>query len=288
MKPSPDAFYSQFAERFAQWAADIEDIRAAFVIGSQAREDHPADACSDLDILLFTSRPSFYLEQAAWLDALGKILFSFSTHTAGGDPERITLFDGGYQVDFVVADASALDRLVAAKQVHGNFYRGVKVLVDKDAVSHHIMPDTYRMPAEPITEGAFSHVCHLFWFATLYIAKQILRGDLWVAKARDPELKALVLQMIQWHEKCLHGEAYDTWHAGRFMREWVEPDIWDTLHQSFGHFDAADSWRALLETTRLFSRLSHGVASQMDYPFPETESFVGAWLDAHKDDIPMS
>lgn len=37
--------------KFISWAQTVEDIKAAFIVGSRARKDHPADEWSDMDIL---------------------------------------------------------------------------------------------------------------------------------------------------------------------------------------------------------------------------------------------
>ncbi len=275
-------FYSNFIDVFQAWAEGVDDIRAAFIIGSQAREDHPADIWSDMDILMFTSNPDLYLRQSEWQQNLGNVLCSFSTYTAGGDPERLTLFAGGYQVDFVVSSANELTRLAAARKVHKNFYRGVRMLVDKDQVSHHIMPERPRkLLINPISAERFDQTCNMFWFVVLYLAKQVLRGDLWVVKSRDTDLKALLLQMCEWYERCMRGEDHDTWHAGRFMYEWLSADIYERLQACFGSFDAAGSWQALIETTLLFKELSHKVAVEMNYPGVESERFVEEWLKEH-------
>jgi len=52
-KPSME----QIEQRFTAWAQTQPDIRAAMVVGSRARTDHPADEWSDLDILVITTRP---------------------------------------------------------------------------------------------------------------------------------------------------------------------------------------------------------------------------------------
>jgi len=88
-------FYEDFEQKFVIWAQTIENIRAAFVVGSRARIDHPADEWSDMDIIIFTSEPNYYLSNKEWLNNLGNICTSFVSKTAGGDSECLTLFDGG-------------------------------------------------------------------------------------------------------------------------------------------------------------------------------------------------
>jgi len=214
-------FYKELEQKFTTFATAQEDIRAAFIIGSRARVDHPADEWSDMDIVFYTTKPDYYLRNQEWIEQLGDFLCSFVCQTAGGDSERLNLFKNGYQADFVIHSAEVLSYIASVKKIPDNFYRGVRVLIDKDHLSQNIFPEQFKpsMPF-PISQEAYLKVTNTFWFATLYVAKQILRSELWVAKMRDYDLKGLLLQMIEWHEKTLLGSDYDTWHAGRFISEW--------------------------------------------------------------------
>ena len=49
--------YKVILERFIDFATVRQDIRFVMVIGSRAREDHPADEWSDLDLVFVTSNP---------------------------------------------------------------------------------------------------------------------------------------------------------------------------------------------------------------------------------------
>lgn len=279
----PDSgFYSQLEQTFTAFAQSREDIRAAFLIGSRARTDHPADQWSDMDIVFYTTDPDHYLRHREWVDSLGEVLCSFVAPTAGGDPERLNLFEGGYQVDFVIHSADTLRRMAAKKKIPDNFCRGVRVLVDKENLSEYLLPQQFGAPAAPpISQEAFSQVETMFWFAVLHMAKQLLRGELWVAKMRDFDAKRLLLQMLEWHEKAKFGSGYDTWHAGRFLSQWADEDIQADLGKTFGRYDPADSWDALLATMELFQRLSQEVASTAGYSRAQgLEEFVLQWVAA--------
>ena len=56
--------YEQLETRIVAWAATRADIQAVIVIGSRARGSdpahHPADALSDLDLIVFTSNAAIY------------------------------------------------------------------------------------------------------------------------------------------------------------------------------------------------------------------------------------
>lgn len=179
-------FYENIERNFVSWAQTIEDIRAAFIVGSRARKDHPADEWSDMDIVFYTSEQNYYLSNHEWISNFGDICTSFASETAGGDPECLTLFKGGWQVDFVIHTLDDLKLMVKHKIIPKNFYRGVKVLIDKDHIAEYIMPQYNRAPQEnPLSEDNFLQTANMFWFMALYTAKQILRNELWVAKFRD-------------------------------------------------------------------------------------------------------
>lgn len=275
-----ELFYKKMEETFTAWANTVEDIRAAFMVGSRARTNHPADEWSDMDLVIYTSRPETYLASQDWLKNMGNLSTSFTSYTAGGDTECLTLFDGVWQVDFVIHSVKDLQYMVNNHVIPKNFYRGVKALVDKDHMAKEIMPEEFvPLKGMALTEELFLQTTNTFWFLALYVAKQILRNELWVAKARDNNMKDALLLMMEWHEKVIHGEDYDTWHAGRFLCEWASKDTLEELRHSFGHFDQGDSWRALLATNQLFARLAHEIAHRMDYEYPDTlEKTVTGWI----------
>lgn len=93
----------------------------------------------------------------------------------------------------------------------------------------------------------------------------------------------MLLQTLEWYEKMRHGEDYDTWHAGRFIYEWVDTDIFESLDGVFGKLDAEDSWRALQETIVLYEKISRELADYYHYSYPEAlVSEVKQWLGEHE------
>ena len=74
---SVTASYEQLIQRFNEWAEKRPDIRAACIIGSRARTDHPADEWADLDMVVVTTYPEYYLSETRWIDQLAKPLLTF-------------------------------------------------------------------------------------------------------------------------------------------------------------------------------------------------------------------
>lgn len=273
-------FYREFEISFASWAEAIDDIRAAFIVGSRARVDHPADEWADLDIILYAKNSDFYLHNIDWLKNLGNIWVTFAYQTSGGEPERLTLFEGGFQVDIVFLPSDCLYQLVKDRSTPYNFRRGVRVLVDKDNVSGYIIPSDFKPAASPaIDERSFVQVVNMFFFGALYTAKQILRNELWAAKSRENDLRILMLQMIEWHAKALHGDDYDVWHGGRFLHEWADQKTLEELKSTFSLYEKADCLSGLLASIDLFRRLSVETADKLKLEYPvDTDYHITNWI----------
>ena len=273
-------FYEKFERDFTTWANAIDDIRAAFIVGSRSRVDHPADEWSDMDIILYANNSDFYLNNTDWLKKLGNIWVTFTYQTSIGEPERLTLFEGGYQVDIVFLSSSSLYQMVKDRITPENFRRGVRVLVDKDNTARYIVPSDFKpVSTPPIDENAFVQVVNMFFFSSLYIAKQIVRGELWTAKARENDLRVLLLQMMECHAKALHGDHYDVWHGGRFLHEWADQKTLRELKSTFTQFEKADSLRGLLASMSLFRRISFETANKLKLDYPtDTDYHITNWI----------
>src|SRR5947208_14355963 len=103
----------ELLERFLLWAEQREDIRAALLVGSRARTDRPADAWSDLDIVLVTTDPERYAADGAWVAELGTPWLTFVEETAvGNERERRVLYEDSVDVDFAILPRDTVAHLV--------------------------------------------------------------------------------------------------------------------------------------------------------------------------------
>lgn len=258
--------YEQLIERFTAWAEREENVRAAIIIGSRARKDHPADEWSDLDIILLARDPAVYWQTKEWLTAVGTPWLSFVEPTPDGRGfERRVLFAPGLDVDFVPSPAAAFRQLLEYEipsDIADMIRRGIRFLVDKDNLAA-LLPAFPHDPvtAQPLSEQEFLNLVHNFWYHTLWTAKHLRRGELWWAKGCcDMHLKGLLQQMLMWHAKATKGADTDTWLRGRFLEEWADPRAVAALADAFAHYDVEDVWRALLATMDLFAWLERETA----------------------------
>jgi aminoglycoside 6-adenylyltransferase len=279
-----DQAYEQLIERFVGWAQAEDNVRAAVVIGSRARRDHPADEWSDLDVVIFAREPASCWREADWLHELGDPWLTFVEPTPDGRGfERRVLFAGGLDVDFAPSSVAGLEALLDQgfpPDIADIISRGARFLVDKDDFAARLAGAEVEAPGySPPAEPQFLNLVHDFWYHTAWTAKHLRRGELWWAKGGcDGYLKDLLRQMLEWHAQACRGEDVDTWMRGRFLEEWADPRAVAALPQIFAHYDEDDVWRALLATMDLFRWLSVETADRLGYAYPSSGAAHAAEL----------
>lgn len=272
--------------RFNAWAQAEDALRAALIVGSQARLDHPADAWSDLDLILSLAddQVETYLGRTDWLEQFAPVWLSHLGRTVAGEPERLVLYEGGLQVDFVFHPVSELARakeMLLSGALPDTLLRGVRVLVDKDGMIPDLPPPARPRPATPPSGEAFRQALDNFWFSAVYCAKQLRRGELWMFQNGSMGMQWSLLGMLEWQAHAEHGWDHDTWHAGKFIAEWAGPDEYAALREVFAHFDLEDGWRAMHARLALFHRLARDTAARLGFPYPtEMEEKISACVEA--------
>ena len=262
-----EARVSRFLDEVSRWAAERPDVRAAVLLGSQARVDAPADAASDLDGALFVDEPARYLDDAAWIDHFGQPLLGFREPTAvGGFEERRVLFRDGLEVDFAIVPAGVASEI--PPEADAVFARGFRVLHADGVEFPESEPSGIETPAP--TQDRFDQLVNDFWYHLLWSAKKLWRGEVLVAKqACDGWLTGLLVELARWR-----SDASDTWHGTRFFERWAGDDLVAAIEPTFARYDTQDVSRALRAKAELFGRLEDEVAARHGLAVPEDRAEV--------------
>lgn len=276
---------AEIEEQFVAWARATPEIRAACVIGSRARVDHPADAFSDLDLVTITTAPARLLERTDWLEQLGTPWLTFvEPTTVGAGRERRVLFAGGYDVDIAVFSPDQFDEAPPAA-LASVMQRGVRIVLDTDGRltrTQARLSGVRPAPPGPPTPAEYHAVSNDFWYHALWVARKLRRGELFTAKAAcDGHMKELLVRMLAWHAGATQGWACDTWHRGRFLEEWADPRSLAQLPDAYAHYSRPDIARALDVTMHLFSWIARETAQTLGYSYAaDSEEHVVALVSA--------
>ncbi len=256
----------------ADWAQSREDVRALVVVGSQARRDIPADRWSDLDVIFVLEDPRPYIEDATWVEEFGVPVVTFLEATLDGHWERRVLYNTGEDVDFVLFPAAVLERLEESAGAAELLGRGYRVLVDRIGLEPRLRQVAVRGAANALpTQHELTELASDFWYHSLWTAKKLRRGEVFIAKeCLDAYIKARLVTLLGWHARAV-DPSVDTWHGGRFLERWADPGALSALESAYGRYDLRDVARALWETIDLFQGLEeetarrHGLKAELDH-----------------------
>ena len=263
--------FKSIINNFTRWGTTSDKVKAALVVGSQARNDCAADEHSDLDITLFVDDPGYFITSDDWLTEIGTYHVSFIETTMDGAKEKRILFDGNLDVDVVILPYS-ITETISSTEAASILIRGYSMLVDKIGLSKKLkllrtMTSTYELPSE----YDFTNIVNDFWYHTVWTAKKLKRGELWTAKlCIDSYMKWKLLTIIECHARVWNGVEYDTWYSGRFLEQWAEPWVIKELQSCFALYNKESIRNALSSTMSLFRTLAKGIAEKLMYRYPNS------------------
>lgn len=213
--------FQTIIDNLVRWGESCNNLRAAVIIGSQARQNRHADRYSDLDIILVADEADYFLSSDDWLKNIGSFYVSFVENAIYGAKERRILFDGALDVDFLILPYNIINSI--GREAAVILGRGYRILIDKIGLSNILTPlVSTKKPYRPLTEYDFINLVNDFWYHSVWTAKKLKRGELWTAKfCVDSYMKRKLLSIIEHHAHVTHGLEHDTWHSGRFIEEWA-------------------------------------------------------------------
>lgn len=271
--------YDAILARFTAFAEREPRVLMAVQVGSGARKDRPADAFSDLDLLVVVTELEPFLT-GEWLSELGDVKVHFTEPTFCGGREMRVLYDGALDVDLPLLTPAMFDELL--RDFTPLFARGARVVFDRMDGTARVMEaaQTPQKPYEIPSAAAFDNLTQDFWYHTVWTAKKILRGETWAAKlCLDGYLKTLLRQLLEMHAHALHGNTYDTWHDGRFLDQWAEPWVTEALKTAYAPYDLQEMPKALLQTADIFRRAAKETAEKYGYTYPEAaDAYTTQWV----------
>ena len=281
--------YEELLARFLEWARNEDSVRALLVLGSRVRKGESADQWADLDLLLVVKNPQLILYETEWLDSISPFLLSFVETTAVADQlERRVLFEGMYDVDLSVVSVDIFDLLggrLPREILFNVFGRGHRVVLDKDGREERLSSalegiDMIPARASPSKEE-YLGVVNDFLYHVVWTAKHIRRGELfWAKRSLDCHLMPIVLQMLDWHARAMHGPEYDTCFRGRFLEKWADSKAIADLREASARYDDGELRGGLSALFKLFQRVATETCEKLSLPYPKSESqTIADWLE---------
>jgi hypothetical protein len=273
----------------SNWANAQADIRALVQIGSRVQEGSGADAWSDYDYQLITTRPGRYRD-GSFAEKLGPC-WAYGSRMVFGNSLKVTaVFDGALEADFVVLRHIEVLIAVTALRWPRTARLWPRALVRGVADLRGVVGSGWRMiKGGSVWEGRYARISHLsnplrreeydqwcgeFWSQLVWVAKKVGRGEYRAAQRGVHEhLLENTLRMLE-QEALLGG--IKAFPRGRRSELWMTREQLSATDVSSRPERAALA-TALLQISDAFSNSSSAVAAKRGWP---TRDYGGirAWL----------
>lgn len=257
------------------WIEKEENIRLALLAGSRAGKKGRVDEFSDYDITLFVKDISTLLSrEEEWKARFGTILVQLNERSELGNeeyPTRLILYEDGAKIDFAIFDMEALQGIIERSQIPGWIQAGYEIIADKDGMGKTLETLSQNAPEKkPPTEEEYQAVINEFFWELTYIAKNLKRQELWLAKYSEWVLREeTLLKMLEWYAQSKHNWQYDTQYRGKRIKHWLDREKYAQLEKTYSGSGTAENWRALDALITLFEEAAREVGQHLGYQYPE-------------------
>jgi aminoglycoside 6-adenylyltransferase len=245
-------------------------IRAVILNGSRANPNAPRDIFQDFDVVYFVNDVASFTADHAWIGRFGELLILQMPELMADPPGEengrfayLMQFSDGNRIDLTLWPIAQLRELEPDSLS--------LTLLDKDGLLPAFPPpdESSYLPAPP-TAKAFADCCNEFWWVSLYVAKGLWREELPYARYMfDQPVREQLMKMLVWYVAVKTGFRQNPGKCGKYLRRYLEPELWDLLEKSYAAAGYASSWDALFAAADLFRLTAKEVALYFAFDYPQ-------------------
>jgi hypothetical protein len=282
----------EFEVRIVEWARRQSDIVSLIQIGSRVQGAGIADAMSDWDFHLISTKPEKY-RNTNWVSEIAPPWCVHVERSRRGVMKVSAVFEDALEADFVLLTAWQM-KLVYWGMQHPEWkirmperlVRGIdetrtillnsgfRVWIGGEGWNRRLKALQIPWPQKRMSVEEFNDHVSAFWQKSVWVAKKIARPE---PRSAMHWLHKLVVE----HSYSLLEE--EAWLAGRSARpealkaeKWLDERRLKQTTLTTG-LDQQVLARALLHEMALFEEVSSSVARSCGFPMPQY-SLVSAWL----------
>lgn len=256
-----------------------ERIRAVMLNGSRANPNARRDPFQDYDIVYFVTEVSVFTQDPAWLNQFGEMMIMQTPEamfgaTPGDHFTYLMQFMDGTRIDLALVPIAKRDAFLKDSLS--------VLLLDKDGIIPPLLPanESDYLPNPP-TAKAYADCCNEFWWVSTYVAKGLWRQEITYAKYMlDEIVRVELMKMLTWHIGIETNFAKNAGKYGKYFQEYLAPERWEMLLQTYSDANHENTWRALFAMCELFRQTAGEVAAHFHFEYPRGEDArVTAYLE---------
>ncbi len=249
-----------------------ERVRAVLLNGSRVNPNAPRDFFQDYDVIYLVTEKESFLAHPDWISVFGeRMILQLPDEMSDPPPEGLLSyaylmqFADGNRIDLTLLPLGQFDQLAEDSLT--------VALLDKDGRLPQYPPpsDASYLPAPPSAK-AFADCTNEFWWVCPYAAKGLWRRELPYAKDMlDNTVREQLMKMLTWYVGVRTGFSKSPGKLGKYLEQFLEPELWQLLLQTYADADYEHTWQALFAMGELFRRVAIPVAEHFGFSYPKGE-----------------
>jgi aminoglycoside 6-adenylyltransferase len=250
-------------------AEDDERIRAVIMNGSRTNPNAPRDIFQDFDIIYVVTDVAAFQDDGQWIKRFGELMILQMPEDMEDPPPSndgsftyLMQFTDGNRIDLTLFPLTKLNDL-------GKDSLSL-LLLDKDGLIEPFPPssDSDYLPTPP-TAKAFADCCNEFWWMCPYVAKGLWREEIVYAKSIFEHVREELMKMLTWYVGVKTQFIRSPGKLGKYLKQYLEPELWALLQQTYADASDAHTWDALDAICTLFRTTACYVAAQFGFAYPQ-------------------
>ena len=258
-------------------AKENELIRAVYINGSRANPRVKKDIFQDYDIVYVVREIKPFIQNEAWIKVFGELIIKQEPDRLDMMQEKNVDFSKGYTYLMQFQDGNRIDlhleTVEAMKEAYGTDKLTVPLL-DKDNCLPQIpMASDEDYWIKKPTYGRYYSCCNNFWWVAPYCAKGLWRNEiLYSIDILNSYVRKELLRMLSWKVGRETGFKLSIGKSYKYLKEYVNDDIWEQLLETFDTKDYESTWKALIITCELFEKTALEVGLYFGYEYNHEEA----------------
>jgi aminoglycoside 6-adenylyltransferase len=257
-----------------------ERVRAVLLQGSRANPAAIRDCFQDYDIVYVVTDVRPLVREQSWINGFGERMIlqrpdDWSSHPydldRGAPFTWLMQFMDGTRIDLHV---TTLDKLDFGGEP-------TVILLDKDGALPDVSApsDAFYQVRAP-AEKEFADCCNEFWWLCPYVAKELWRGALPMARQLlEENLRPELVQMLNWSIGAQHDFRVSTGKMSKLLPQLLSPEDRRAFEQTYPDLNEERIWASLFTMADLFRAKAQQVAACLGFEYPtQDDARVMAFL----------
>ena len=253
-------------------AREEERIRAVVMNGSRANRNIKKDCFQDYDIVYLVTDVRPFAKDRQWIHRFGELMILQTPDDCHRFPYD---YDSNRPFTYLMqfTDGNRIDLKLCPVSEFRDTKEPSVSLMDKDG----ILPEFSDTEGKcywiaPPAEREFLECCNNFWWLCPYVAKELWRNGLPLAKAYlEEDIREECFKMLGWYIGSLNNYEVGTGKKNKYIRSYLTHQEWTLLCRTYPDLKPDAIWASLFCMCTLFREKALAVARYWDYEYPIRE-----------------